>query len=154
MAETRRVLPSSDVAVAAAAFVALGGMLVAAAPASAEGARVLEAERKVEQAAFAADAATGRAWVDVTVARRFATGKEARARGTRVPVALGELVYDAATHAVVLVDGETRTTCAVLADDAVIATGACRIVATTETRPVDTAFGSAPREHVVVRITR
>ncbi|HSO39609.1 MAG TPA: hypothetical protein VLT33_44085 [Labilithrix sp.] len=137
-----------------AVIVAVASFLVRVAPASAaaEGARVLDADGKVEATAFAAGVATGRAWVDVTVARRFLSGKEARAAGTRVPILVSNVVYDAPTREIVLVDGTTRTTCATLAREAVIPTGACRIVATVEPRVVDGGFGSAVFEHLVVRV--
>jgi len=153
MPETRRSLARAAFA-ASVGVLAATCVLISPASASAEGVRVLDAERKVEQVAFAADATTGRAWIDVTVARRFATGKEVRAAGTRLSVALGELVYDAAVHEIVLVDHDTRTTCATLARDVVVPTGACRVDAFIEPRAADTGFGHTVRDHLVVRVVR
>lgn len=121
--------------------------------ASAEGARVVDAGRKVEGASFSADASAGRAWVVATIARRFASGKEARAPGARVPVSVEGLGYDATSAAIVYVDDRgTRSTCARLLRGKTVATGACRIVATIEPRAVDTGFEVVTRDHVVVRI--
>lgn len=140
----------------AAAVVAGTCMLAAATSAtaaSAEAARVVEADRKIEATAFTADAGAGRAWVVATITRRFATGKEVRAPGARVPVSVDGLGYDAASRAIVYVDeGGTRSTCARVAGDEVTTTGACRIVATIEPRAIDSGHEIVARDHLVVRV--
>lgn len=119
----------------------------------AEGARALDGERKIESATFGADAALPRAVVDVSLARRFATGKEVRAAAAeRVSVALPELALDADKRAVVLVAGGRRVVCATLDGDAVKDAGNCRIVATIEPRVIDGGGRSVVREHLVVRV--
>jgi len=136
-------------------FVSLAALIVASAPsrAHAEGARALDGERKIESAAFGADAALPRAVVDVALARRFATGKEVRAAAAeRVSVALPELVLDTSARAVVLVTAGRRVACATLDGEAVKDTGNCRIVAAIEPRVVDGGGRSVVREHLVVRV--
>ncbi len=130
---------------------ALGFTMLAVLPATGATAVAVDADRKVETAALRADPTTGRAWVEVTIAKRFANGKEARARGQAIAVAVPELSFDRATGVVSIDSGERRFPCAVLERD-LKTTGECRIDARIEPVVVDTGFGAATRDHLVVRV--
>lgn len=133
------------------ALAALALTVLSAAPALAAGAAPVDPDRKVESAALRADEATGRAWVEVTVAKRFLSGKEARARGTTIAVAVPELAYDRSARQIVLRAGDRVVACATL-DGKVNDTGACAIDARIEEAIVDTGFGAAKRERLAVAV--
>lgn len=128
-------------------------MLTVAAPAF--GAAVpVDANRKVESTALRADRTTGRAWVDVTLAKRFLSGREVRQQGSRLSVAVPELSFDAATGNIELVSGDRRVLCGTLdGNNAIRTTGACQVTAKIEPTSVDTGFGTAQRDQLVVAVT-
>ncbi len=130
---------------------ALGIAMLAGIPAIGATTVSVDADRKVESAVLRADATTGRAWVEVTVAKRFANGKEARARGTAIAVDVPELSFDRATGVVSIDSGDRRFPCAVLDRD-LKTTGECRIDARIEPLVVDTGFGAATRDRLVVSV--
>lgn len=129
----------------------LGVVVTAAAHASASVAVPLDGDRKVDGAELRADAATGRVWVDVTVSKRFLSGKEARARGVTMSVAVPDLAFAPASGAITLPSVAGPVTCATF-DGEVHPTGACTLQASVETKTVDTGFGAARRDHVVVEV--
>lgn len=108
-------------------------------------------DRKVESAELAADAATGRAWVRVTVAKRFVSGREVRRAGAVMDVAVPGLSVERATGQVVLVSGDRRVTCGTLAGK-VVPTGACMIDARIEASTVDTGLGLERRDRLAVAV--
>lgn len=124
----------------------------APAVAFAEAARPLDGDRKIEAAELGVDAVSARAFVDVRLARRFATGKEVRAASERVSLSLPEVTYDASAKAIVLVETGRRIRCASVDGDEVKDTGACHIVATIEPRAVEVGGRIVVRDHVVARV--
>lgn len=129
----------------------LGIAMLAVLPAIGATTVPVDRDRKVESAVIRADEATGRAWVEVTLAKRFANGKEAKARGTAIAVAVPELSLDRATGVVWIDSGDRRFPCA-LVDRDVKPTGECRIDASTRETTVDTGFGAAVRNQLVVSV--
>ncbi|HVH42082.1 MAG TPA: hypothetical protein VM925_07050 [Labilithrix sp.] len=135
-----------------AVAVVLGSILLAV-PASARVDVPVESGRKVESAVFRADKSTGRAWVEVTLAKRFLSGKEVRQRGSAVAVRVPELSLDAATGRINVATADGRTvTCATL-DESVQPTGACRIDASVGEVGVDTGFGVQKAERLSVGVS-
>jgi len=130
---------------------ALGAAMLAVIPAIGATAVAVDADRKIESAVLRADATTGRAWVEVTLVRRFLNGKEARKPGTAINVAVPELTFDRATNRVSIGTGDNSVTCATLEGE-LRATGACRIDASIEPHVVDTGFGTATGERLVVAV--
>lgn len=130
---------------------ALGIVTLSAAPAIGGVSVPADADRKVQSAVLRADEATGRAWVEVTLTKRFLSGKEARARGTAVAVAVPELTFDRATRQISVKSGEGLLTCATF-DGGVQPTGACQIDAKIEQALVDTGFGLAKRDRLLVAV--
>lgn len=130
---------------------ALGIAMLAVAPAIGATTVPVDADRKVESAVLRADATTGRAWVEVTLAKRFLSGKDARARGTAIAVAVPDLSFDRATNRVSIGSGDRLMTCATLDRDLQV-TGACRIDVKIEQAVVDTGFGAATRDRLVVAV--
>jgi hypothetical protein len=139
-----RVLEVSMRSVAAAALV-----LLVATPALA--AVPIDGSQKVEGAVLRADRTTGRAWVEVKLAKRFLSGREARQPGTALNVAAPELSFDRTTGEITVASGDRRVTCATVDED-IHTTGACRIDATIEAVPVDTGFGIVKRDALVVLV--
>lgn len=129
----------------------LGLVLTAAAHASAAVSVPLDGDRKVDGVELRADAATGRAWVDVKVSRRFLSGREALARSVTMSVAVPDLAFDPASGVITLPSVAGPVACATF-DGEVHPTGACSLQASVETRTVDTGFGAARRDHVVVEV--
>jgi len=80
-------------------------------------------------------------------------GSAPTADASRVVTVTG-LAYVPSAHAIVLSEGETPITCAESVGGAIVATGACRIDATIEPRSIDTGFGVAVRDHLIIRIAR
>ena len=131
----------------AASAMTLFACVTACFTAQAETAAPIDENLKVEGASFAASARAGRAWVDASLAKRFASGKEARRENTMASVRVPELVYE--NGAVVLMKGEARITCATVSGDAVTPTGACTIRVHTESRETGGVRPSS-RNHLVV----
>jgi hypothetical protein len=115
----------------------------------------VDPDRKVEAVKLRVDRSSSRAWVEVTLARRFLSGKEVRYRHNvaAIAVAVPELSFDRATGEIKLVSGEGAVTCAVLEEEEIKETGACRIDAKIEALDVDTGFGVTRRDHLVVSMT-
>jgi hypothetical protein len=131
---------------------ALGGAILVAAHAAALPVPV-EADRNIEAAELRADATTGRAWIEVRLAKRFLSGKEARQhQPTRLSVAVPELSFDRASGQITIPSGDQRITCATVSGDDVRVTGACSIDARIEQVAVDTGFGTSKRDQLVVNV--
>lgn len=111
----------------------------------------VDGDRKVESAVLRADATAGRAWIEVTLAKRFLSGKEARQRGSAIQVAIPDLAFDRSTGEISVLSGGRRVTCGVL-EGHVRVTGACAIAATIETVDADTGLGTARRDQLVVEV--
>jgi hypothetical protein len=134
-------------------FFVLGSLLavsVAGSASAADAYAVIDDGLKAESAVLRASESQGRVWVDATLARRFANGKEARAAGTVVSVRMPELTLEGG-H-VVLVGADRRVSCGTVSGDTVVPNGACTLTVRTESRPVPSATRPTTRNHLVVRI--